>query len=213
MTYKAVLFDLDGTLVHTIPEHRYQTVGQALKDLGVATSNKIIDKLWFGARRDEAIKEYFGLEPELFWTTFRRYDTIEKRREFTKPYDDIGFIGELRQRGYKTGIVTGAPRHIASLEIGMIGEKNFDAIILAQSLNGFKPKPHPEGLLECLKLLGVNNNEAIYVGNADEDIETAINAKVFDVLIERGECEFPNINPSLRIHSLYGLKPMLGLAS
>ncbi len=211
MIYEAVVFDLDGTLVHTTPEYRYQILGQTLKDLGATSSNRNIDRFWFEARRDAIIQEHFGLDPKQFWETYRKHDTTELRRQFTKLYDDVDFVKELRQNSYKTGIVTGAPMHIASLEIGMLGEGDFDSVILAQTSNGIKPKPHPHGLESCLEILGVDRSKAIYVGNADEDVATAKNAQVYDVLLVRGEHEFPDINPSLTIHSLYGLRQLLEL--
>jgi len=209
MSYKAVVFDLDGTLVHTTPEYRYKIVEQTLKDLGATSSHHHIDRFWFEARRDAIIQEHFGLEPKQFWETYRKHDTTELRKQFTKLYDDVSFIKELRQNGYKTGIVTGAPLHIASLEIEMLGREDFDAVIVANSSGGFKPKPHPQGLEECMNLLGVKKQETIYVGNADEDVATAKNAQVFGVLLVRGEHEFPDISPSLRIHSLYELRQLL----
>ena len=211
MRYEAVVFDLDGTLVHTTPEYRYKIVGQTLRDLGATSSNHNIDRFWFEARRDVIIQEHFGLEPKQFWETYRKHDTTELRRQFTKLYDDVDFIKELRQNGYNTGIVTGAPIHIASLEIGMLGEGDFDSIIIAQISNGIKPKPHPHGLEACLEVLEVNTSRAIYVGNADEDVATAKNAQVYDVLLVRGEHDFPEVKPSLRIHSLYELRQLLGL--
>jgi len=211
MAYKAVVFDLDGTLVHTTPEYRYLIVGQTLKDLGAISSNHHIDRFWFEARRDEIIIKDFKLEPELFWQTFRKNDAPELRKQFTKPYNDIDFLDELRQKDYKTGIVTGAPINIASLEIEMLDKNNFDAIIIAHTSNGFKPKPHKHGLEECLNLLKINKDEAIYVGNSNEDVETARNAQVFDVFLERGEYKFLDINPSLRIYSLYDLRQLLGI--
>jgi len=209
MDYNTFIFDLDGTLVHTTPEYRYQIVGQTLSDLGKSSSQQNIDRFWFEARRDEVIREQFGLEPSLFWITYSGYDTTELRAQFTKLYDDVDFIQELKQRGFKTGIVTGAPVHIASLEIGMLGEKQFDGIVIANSANGIQPKPHPHGLEECLSLIGASSDKSIYVGNADEDVETAKNAGVYDVLLVRGEHEFPEINPSLRIHSLYELRQLI----
>ncbi len=211
MEYEAVVFDLDGTLVHTTPEYRYQIVGQILRDLGATASNHDIDRFWFETRRNAIIQEHFCLEPIQFWETYRKYDTTELRRQFIKLYDDVDFIKELRQNKYKIGIVTGAPMHIASLEIGMLGEGDFDSIIIAQISNGIKPKPYPDGLESCLEILGVDRSKAIYVGNADEDVMTAKNAQVYDVLLVRGEYDFPDINPSLRIHSLYELRKLLGL--
>jgi phosphoglycolate phosphatase-like HAD superfamily hydrolase len=127
----------------------------------------------------------------------------------TKPYYDIDVIKGLKEAGYKTGIVTGAPISIAELEINMIGRENFDAVVIAHRLNGFTPKPHPQGIEECLNLLDSKKEKSLYVGNADEDIMTAKNAKIFDVLIDRKEHRFPEINPSHVVYSLYDLRDFL----
>ena len=93
----------------------------------------------------------------------------------------------------------------------MLGEGDFDGVVIAQISNGIQPKPHPHGLESCLELLRVDKSKAVYVGNADEDVATAKNAQVYDVLLVRGEHDFPDVNPSLRIHSLYELRQLLGL--
>ncbi|MEK6952840.1 MAG: HAD-IA family hydrolase [Nanoarchaeota archaeon] len=209
MVYKAVIFDLDGTLVHTTQEYRSRTCGQTLATLGVKAKIEQIDKFWFGTDRDRIITETFGLNPKVFWRIFREYDNIESRKKFTKPYDDIDFIRELRAKGIKTGIVTGAPPNIATMEIELLGKQDFDAIVIAHTSNGKQPKPHPQGLVECLNLLDVNNNGAIYVGNGEEDIVTARNAGVLDILIDRGEFPFNDLNASLKINSLYDLRKVL----
>ena len=210
MKYEAVIFDLDGTLVHTTPEYRYLIVGDTLKDLGKEPDEKSIDKFWFEARRDEIIQECFDVEPEAFWKIFYAYDTMEVRAKFTKLYDDVGVVQELRQHGCKTGIVTGAPTQIVALELGMLGEQDFDAVVIAHASTEITPKPHPHGLIECLSLLGVDKSKAMYVGNADEDVEAARNAQMLDVLLARGEHEFPEINPSVKIRSLYDLRDLIG---
>jgi phosphoglycolate phosphatase-like HAD superfamily hydrolase len=91
----------------------------------------------------------------------------------------------------------------------MIGKENFCSIILALGHNGVPKKPHPQGLYDCLNALGVEKHEAIFVGNADEDVMAAKNAGVFDIFLARGEHEFPDITPSLKIHSLYELRKFL----
>ncbi|MCK4521063.1 MAG: HAD-IA family hydrolase, partial [Nanoarchaeota archaeon] len=209
--YKAVIFDLDGTLVYTAPEYRYEIVGKALKELGTTASNHHIDRFWFEAERNTIIKKHFRLKPELFWSTYNKYDSMDLRKQLTKLYDDVGFIQELKEKGYKIGIVTGATHPIAELEVSMIGKDIFDAVVIVNSLNGKNPKPHPQGIKECLDILGVKNNEAIYVGNADEDVISAKNAQVFDVLLLRGEHVFQNTNPTLTINSLYELRNLLKL--
>lgn len=212
MAYRAVLFDLDGTLVHTLPEYRYSVVPKTLSEFRVVATNNDIDRFWFGnLDRDVVIRESFGIEPSLFWKAFRKHDYPKLRQEKSKAYPDTDIIKELRQNGYKIGIVTGAPAHIAFPEIELLGEENFDGIILAHTENGIRPKPHPEGLEACLKLLGVRNNESIYVGNGDEDIESSKAAGILDVLVFRREHNFFKLTLSFRINSLYELRGILGM--
>ncbi|MHC1604451.1 MAG: HAD family hydrolase [Candidatus Methanofastidiosia archaeon] len=208
MRYDTFIFDLDGTLVHTESQHRYKIVGQTLKELNVTNySNEDINKFWFGGNRNKTIKECFGLEPKNFWNVYRKHDTIKEREKYTKPYSDVEFIKEIKSKGYKIGIVTGAPIDIANLEIGILGN-NFDAVVIAQISNGISPKPNPHGIMECLNILNSSASKTIYIGNSDEDIIAGKEAGVLDVLIKRGEYEFDlkELNPSLIIKSLYELR-------
>jgi len=211
MKYKAVLFDLDGTLVYTLPEYRYLTVGKTLRELGVSCSEHLMDMFWFRGDRDSIIQEHFGIKPDLFWKSFRKYDNPKLRAEMTKPFEDIDFLNELRSKDYKLGIVTGAPVNIAYPEIELIGKDNFDAIVIASGSNGITPKPHPHGVLECLSMLGIKNRRSIGVGNSDEDIEAFVSAGVYDVLVDRKEHEYPLIPARVIINSLYELREILKL--
>jgi len=210
MKYKAVIFDLDGTLVHTTPEYRYKVVPQTLTEFGVIASKENIDKFWFGhPDREIVIRDHFGVAPELFWKEFRKNDDINLRIKESRTYPDIDFLAELKEKGYKLGIVTGAPEHIAYPEIKLIGEDNFDSIILAHEFKGIRSKPDPQGLFECLKILKLRPEEVIFVGNGDEDILAAKNAGIFDVLLLRGEHDFIKQAPSVFINSLYELRKIL----
>jgi len=205
MKYKAIIFDLDGTLIHTLPAYRYNIVGATLRDFGLKASEKDIDIFWFGADRDKIIKEILHVEPAEFWHSYRIYDDNQVHMQYTKPYDDIKAIYNLKSQNFIMGVVTSAPTHIAESEIKLIGEQYFNKIISAHVDNGFRIKPDPHGLIECMKHLGVNNTETIYVGNANEDIEAARNACVLDVLVDRKELEYKGIKPTFRIKSLYEL--------
>jgi len=212
MIYKAIIFDMDGTLVHTVPEFRYRLLDKVFSELGVKCSDKFcIDRFWFEARRDEIIKDYFSLDPDVFWQEYRNHDTLKLRKPYTKVYDDVDFINELRQNNYKIGIVTGAPQYILDFDLELLGKENFDAVVRAQLSNGIRPKPDPHGLKECMDILKVDKKNVMFVGNADEDVLTAKNAGVYDVLIDRNEHIFPDIKPSLTINSLYDLRRLLKL--
>ncbi|VVB74765.1 Phosphoglycolate phosphatase [Candidatus Tiddalikarchaeum anstoanum] len=200
-----VIFDLDGTLVHTNPDYYCRVVNNILSEFNLSASKKDINKFWFETNRNNIIRENFGLDPNLFWSKYDLYDTPKERIKHSSVYSDIGFIRELKHMGIKMGIVTGARPEILAFEVGMVGREYFDEVIRAQRTSGIKPKPDPDGLLKCLELLNTKKNEAVYVGNAEEDILAAKNAGVFDILILRGECEFPGLKPSLSIKNLYEL--------
>jgi HAD superfamily hydrolase (TIGR01549 family) len=211
MRYKAAIFDLEGTLIHTTFECISKIVSQAFQDFGVKISDEEIRNFWFSHKREELVKKILKIEnPEIFWEVFRKYDILDLRKQHTKAYSDTNFISELKQEGLKIGIVTGSPRYTISLATEIFGKDSFDAVIRTHVSEGIKEKPDPHGILECLKILGISNEEAIFVGNGDEDILAAKNANVFDVLIDRGEHDLIKETPSLKIHSLYELRDFLG---
>ncbi len=204
---EAIIFDLDGTLVHTKPEYRYLVVGEALRKSDRSAPQSQIDDFWFGSEdeRTRIIQEKWHLSPEgQFWPAFRDLDTIELRRQYTEVYPDVGLLQVLKERGVKTGIVSAAPDHIIELEIGMLNH-SFGSVVRAQLVKGVKPKPSPEGLLKCIGELGVNASKTIYVGDTKTDMETARSAKVYGVLIERGEYDFGKVEADLTITSLKSL--------
>jgi phosphoglycolate phosphatase-like HAD superfamily hydrolase len=221
MTYNAVMFDLDGTIIHTTTEYRHFVVSNTLRNIkGLPesvqpASTQDMDLFWFESERDRIIADRFHVNPGCFWKVYGRWDTVEARRRSVSPYRDIAFIGELRTNGFKVGIVTGAPKDIIELEMkilyDLLGTDAFQAVVRAQPDSGVRTKPDPEGIVKCLEFMRVCREDAIYVGNGREDVDAAKNAGVLDVLVLRGEYEFEGLDASVKISDLYGLRDVLGL--
>jgi phosphoglycolate phosphatase len=201
---KAIIFDLDGTLVHTLPEYICRVVGRTLLDFNTVATENDMKRFWFEGDRDAIIRDIFHVELKDYWTKFHLYDDNQERVKYTRPYEDIRAVHELAKK-FKLGIVTGAPTHIADLEIKLIGEHYFNSIVCAHEDNGYRIKPDPHGIIECMKLLNVTSLEALYVGNADEDMEAARNAHIPGIHIDRHEHKYTGIEPKHRITSLYEL--------
>lgn len=201
---KAVMFDLDGTLVSTKPEYRYHIVGSALKELGRTAVQAHIDTFWFEGNRDEIIRTLFQVDPMLFWKAYRSFDLSNIRCEHTIIFEDIVVLQHIRQEGLRLGIVTNAPRHIAQSEVELIGAHLFDAMIIADPASGIRPKPAPDGIITCLNNLDTSPQCALFIGNSQEDIEAARAAGVKDIYIDRDEYKLQTdlTVPSISIRNL-----------
>lgn len=173
---KAVIFDFDYTLgdstagialsinyaleklgcePHGIPEIR-KTVGLSLKDTFTALTG----------RSDEA---------ERFAALFReKADEVMTANTALYP-DTVMVLEALRERGYKTGIVTTKYHYrIKHILEKFNAEQLVDVIIGAEDVKA--EKPAPEGLLEAVSRL--NADSVLYVGDSLVDAKTAANAGV-----------------------------------
>ncbi len=210
--YKAAIFDLDGTLVYTPPEYRQKVISGILKKLGITNyPDWFIDQFWFFGDRAQTIKDALGIEPGRFFRLYNQYDTKEGREVYTRKFDDVDYLKELKRSGCKIGAVTGGSPHVMEANINRLGRDYFNAVVSANpnAQPPLPPKPDPAGLFCCLEQLAVSPKEAFFVGNGEEDIGAAKNAGILDVLILRGEHKLPKVKASLTINSLYELERIM----
>lgn len=135
----------------------------------------------FGPSETEIIKENLSYENknqaiELYYTTY-----LEKHSELVKYNKDIDeLIRYLKNIGIKLGIVTGKAKRSLDISLEELQMGNFfDIIITGDDVN--KSKPDPEGLLKALSIIGVESNEAMFIGDSDADIQAGLQAKVYTI--------------------------------
>lgn len=208
MKTKAVIFDLDGTLIHTKPEYIEQLLRKCFTETGIEPTKENIEKLWYGPLKDKFLQSK-GVSTEEFWKKFIEYDTIESREKYIEPYADSFILKPLSENGIKLGVVTNNNFHAAEHEINLLRPHGiqFDAIIVAFDSNSnmiVKPKPDPDGIFQCLEIFGAEKEEAIFVGNSQDDIDAAKAAGVLDVFIDREEHLIP-VEATITIKSLQEL--------
>ena len=115
---------------------------------------------------------------------------LEERAKFTHVYDDVWeSLKKLKKMGKILAITTGAPKKLAEMEIGLLPENLFTKITAITSTR-YKSKPHPESLLGCLKFCKIKPQDAVYIGNSNEDAKYAKAANVDFIYLERREHEF-----------------------
>ncbi|MFA6511819.1 MAG: HAD-IA family hydrolase [Patescibacteria group bacterium] len=205
--YTHFSFDLDGTLVHTIPEYRFFVVPKVVEELGGRIiENRDVDRFWFESGRDRIIKQRFGIDPEKFWDCFHKHDNPEERARHTFAYDDaVPTLDALRAAGKAVSIITGAPHYVASLEMEKLTDAPYDYFFSVYD-SGFPAKPHPGSMQVALQKIGKTQEETVYIGNSNEDVYYAQNAEVGFIFLERKEHEVAFTgNLVAHIHSLNAL--------
>lgn len=182
--YEGLIFDMDGTLIDTMPVHArawdivgeqfgYEFDSQIMYQLGGATVRTIASAIMQKAgmpqtRLDEVIAAKRALSYQLIPTESKLLPTFDIVRHFhqKKPI----------------ALGSGSHRHL----IDMLMEKlaiapYFNAVVSADDVQ--EHKPHPETFLRCAELTGVNPARCIVFEDADLGVQAGLNAgmDVFDV--------------------------------
>ena len=190
MKLKAVVFDLDGTLLDTLDDLT-AAVGHALGTFGYAAIEKSRVRRYVGNGVPKLIERalYFavnGCDPDLDSGKFddrslfnaclavftEYYD--KHSADLTKPYDGaVDMIKAVKSRGLKSAIVTNKYDGAAqALKVKFFG----DVDIVVGAREGLRNKPAPDGVYKALETLGVGKDSAVYVGDGETDIATARNS-------------------------------------
>lgn len=175
---KAVVFDLDGTLLNTI-EDITDALNFALRNakLKLHTSDEV--KYFVGSGVKELIKRALGEEEDKFNEVYKDYmDYYAKRSRIkTKPYPNIiKMLKRLKAQNYKLAVLSNKP-HSDTIEVINYYFPNIFDFVLGHK-DSFKIKPAIDGILEVEKTLGVTNTEIAYIGDSDVDNMLANNANV-----------------------------------
>ena len=178
---KAVIFDLDGTLIDT-------------NDLILDTFQHVIKKCLGRTPTEEELHQVYGKtldEQMAFFSTERRQELVDAYKVYYRAHMDERthlfegvkrLLDELASRGLQMAAVTnkgsrGVHHAFDKFDLG----KYFSAVITADDVT--KGKPDPEGILAALNQLGVTAEEALFVGDSHSDILAAKGAGVKSVLV------------------------------
>ena len=225
MAVKAVLFDLDNTLMDFL---RMKTMSceaaiTAMIDAGLPLDKeKAMATLWKLYQKHGI--EYPTIFQKFLLETLGRVDykilasgIIAYRRVkagFTEPYPYVlQTLIRLRERGYRLAVVSDAPRMKAWLRLAGMGISDFfDAVITMDDAGG-KLKPDPRPYKSALEKLGLKPAEVIFVGdNPNRDILGAKRLGIRTVLAKYGEwteAEEKSLRPDFEIGSIRDLLGVL----
>ena len=185
MKYRAVVFDLDGTLLDTL-EDLADSMNRVLRDKGLPTHPTEAFRSFVGngaamlvSRALPPEKRSDELTADCLEAFHREYNRNWKMK--SKPYSGVSkLLDALTAKHIEMAVLTNKPQAFAELCINeFLSDWEF-AVILGQR-DGVPMKPDPDGPREIVRRLEIPSDAFLYLGDSDVDMKTAVNAGMLPV--------------------------------
>ncbi|ETD69887.1 phosphoglycolate phosphatase [Pelistega indica] len=209
MTYKAVFFDLDGTLVDSVP------------DLARAT-NAMLAELDLPQRSMEALTSYVGKGSDMLIKRALAGDIqpnepdpilFEQAKHLFKKYyhlyngqQSIVYSGvfegltRLKEMGLSLAVVTNKPQEFTLILLEQTKLQPFFKVITSGDTCSRK-KPYPDQLLYTCKQLALSPHEVVFVGDSINDAQAADAANMDFLVLPYGYNEGNSVQ-TLKVNAI-----------
>jgi len=177
---KALIFDMDGVLVDSMPFHA-AAWKKAFLDMGMVIKDEDIYAIEGSNPRNglPLLIRKARKEPEAF-----DFETITAiyRQEFNRIFKLKAFDGmkeclELLKSRFLLSVVSGSDRFIVNGIIDHLFPEIFDTVVTGDDVLNSKPDPDP--FLKAVELLNVGKKECIVIENAVLGVEAAKKADIY----------------------------------
>lgn len=202
--YDAVLFDLDGTLLYTLPDIHAALIA-ALRECGHPTHTLDDTRRYVGNGSRKLVERSLpgGADDPDLERTLAAYKRIYRENLVveTAPYPGIPeLLAELKGRGLGLGCVTNKPDANAKYILNKCFPGVFAAI---EGSRDDRPlKPSPEAARQAMATLGAAPERTLFVGDTDVDFFSAQSAGTGGVLVSWGfrpRAELEKLSPDALI--------------
>lgn len=178
---KAVIFDLDGTLVNTISDLA-ASVEKALLEYGYPTHTVEEYTSYVGNGTMKLIERSLPADTDKATVEFvhTRFSEIYSQHycDTSLPYDGITeLLDMLSDRGVALCVNSNKPDGFTKAIISKLFPEHTFAHAVGQ-LNGVPTKPDPSSELDIISQLGLAKSEVLHIGDSDVDILTAHNSGI-----------------------------------
>ena len=176
--YKAIIFDLDGTLIDSMPLH-FKAFKETLREHDVSMGDATLKHFMAGSTKKvlESIKKVYDFQGTVKDVREERryhYFRILGKNEIIFP--GVRKLLKELKKDYKLAIATGSSRVITRYSTDKEFQKMFDFIVTINDVK--KGKPYPDQLLLVARKLRVKPSECLMIGDSTYDIVAAKRAKM-----------------------------------
>ncbi len=176
MRTAALIFDMDGTMIDSMPWHAKSWVAFTRRH-GIAMEADEILRRTTGRTGSECMREVFGrdIAPEEALALVHEKEAIY-RALFTPVFAEVGgfkaFAGQARARGLKLGVGTAGDRHNIAFAFAHLALEPAPHAVVGGD-EGLPGKPEPAIFLEAARRMGAQPGECIVFEDAPLGIEAA----------------------------------------
>ena len=216
---KAVLIDLDGTLVDSVPDLAYG-IDQMMQQLAMPVRGINAVTEWIGNGVESLVKRALvnSMEGEPSEALFQKalplfevaYAAINGKHSYLYDGVETG-LNYLQQQGYRLACVTNKPATFTQPLLAAMGIADFfDVTIGGDQVERRKPDPQP--LLMAAQKLRVDPKQAVMLGDSVSDVMAARAAGMPIICVSYGYNHGQDIrshHPDAVINSLAELKALI----
>jgi len=185
MNVRAIIFDLDGTLLDTL-EDLGDAMNQVLRELEFPTHDLEAYKYFVGDGVEMLVRRALpkeSLTEELVQQCLKVYREEYRRRwdHKTRPYDGVPeMLDALTEMELPLAVLSNKPDDFSKLVVSKLLSKwRFQVVF------GVRPsvpkKPDPAAAFEIAALLDIPPSQFLYLGDTGTDMKTAVAAGMFPV--------------------------------
>lgn len=185
MKYKAVLFDLDGTLLNTIDDLAEST-NTVLERMGFPVNDVDKYKYFVGNGVYNLVKRALPEDKRDDITVRTCTDAMleeynKRLTKKTRPYEGIPELLDcLSSKGIRMAILSNKPDAATQQIVGeLLGKWDFEAAFGERE--GVPRKPDPTAVYQVVQSMGLKPQDFLYLGDSGVDMETANAAGMFAV--------------------------------
>ncbi|KTC41147.1 phosphoglycolate phosphatase [Pseudomonas putida] len=197
MRLRAVLFDMDGTLLDTAPD--FIAICQAMRaarQLPPIDEQRVRDVISGGAKA--MVQAAFDLSPQAPEFETLRLEFLERYQDgcavHSHLYDGMAqLLADIEQARLIWGVVTNKPLRFAEPIMHQLGLAQRSAILICPD-HVTRSKPDPEPLLLACSKLELDPASVLFVGDDLRDIESGRDAGTKTAAVRYGYIH-PNDNP------------------
>lgn len=183
---KAIIFDLDGTLLDTIYDI-HQAVNIGLQTYGYAsvTLEHVRQSVGSGAMKmiKQCAPNASDIELKRIHDAYQSYYDVN-HKDLTVVYDGMTHLLQILKKHYKLAVVSNKYHHLVRSLTDHYFKDTFDFVL--GMTEAFPIKPAPDMILHVCNQLNITTKDVLYIGDSEPDIFVAKTLKLDHIAVSYG---------------------------